>query len=306
MSTTSPPTRRPLSFATEDGVQAEVARQRRHGYEKTRNWSLPQIDWLLMIPIEAYLNPPSSPDVQPTPEQAKMKAGFVDYICANNKLPPQATTAPPSWTPPADASDADIERLVMGMNKLKNYPHAMVEMSVIGPVTIGECRRVHLVHAAHHLSFLQPKTKRRDVLRFNSPDQVIADVRNLKKGHKQAGDWTLPQACWHLNVAMGNTMRPGPHEQTVAMTEDLHRRLQGILKSGQLPQGVQAPPVANPPADAQESAIESFIATLERWKSYRGEFAPHRIFGKISDDEMRQLAMIHCAHHLSFFVPTGE
>ncbi|HSV13469.1 MAG TPA: DUF1569 domain-containing protein [Tepidisphaeraceae bacterium] len=306
MSTTSTPTRRPLAFATEDGVLAEVARLRRHGYQKTGNWSLPQIAWHLMIPIDAYLNPPASPDIQPTPEQAKMKAGFVDYIVANGKLPPHATTAPPSWTPPADAGDADVERLVIGMNKLKNYPHAMVEMSVIGPVPIAECRRVHLVHAAHHLSFLQPKNARRDVLRFKSPDQAIADVRALKKGHKQAGDWTLPQACWHLNVALGNTMRPGPHAESAPMTDELRRRLQGILNTGQLPQGVQAPATAAPPADAPESSIDTFIATLERWESYRGDFAPHRIFGKISDDEMCQLAMIHCAHHLSFFVPTGE
>src|SRR5207247_2619023 len=103
---TTGPKRRALSFATEDGVLAEVARLRRHSYRQNGNWTLAQIAWRLTIPLENFVNAPLSPDIKPTPEQAKLKAGFVDYIVANNKLPPHAMTAPPSWTPPADAGDA--------------------------------------------------------------------------------------------------------------------------------------------------------------------------------------------------------
>jgi hypothetical protein len=297
-------TRRPLAFATEDGVSAEVRRLRRGEYKQTGNWSLAQISWHLVIPLDQYLNPPASPDVKPTPEQQAMKARFVDYIVANNALPPFANTAPPAWTPPSTASDADVDRLIAGLQKLKNYPHELVEMGPIGPVPIAECRRVHLVHAAHHLSFLQPNIARREPLRFNSPDEAITDVRRLKRGHKQAGDWTLPQACWHLNVATSNAMRPPPYpEQTV--TDDIRHRLNRILSTGRMATGVQAPQIATPPADASDAHIEALIATLERFKLFTGEFAPHRIFGKLSNDDMRRLAMIHCAHHLSFFVPTG-
>src|SRR5439155_12435353 len=88
--TAESPTRRVLSFASEDGVIAEVARLRRGGYRQVGNWSLPQIAWHLVIPLDQYLTPPASPDAQPTPEQRAMKERFVDFIVTHGELPPFA------------------------------------------------------------------------------------------------------------------------------------------------------------------------------------------------------------------------
>lgn len=149
------PARPNLKFANENEVLADVARLRR-GFTPHGNWTLAQIAWHVVIPLEQYLNSPQTPDAKPTPEQAAMQARFVDYIVETGHVPPHARTAPPSWTPPPTAGDGDIARLEAGLHKLKGYPHALVEMGPLGPVAIAKCRLVHLVHAAHHLSFLEP------------------------------------------------------------------------------------------------------------------------------------------------------
>jgi hypothetical protein len=32
----------------------------------------------------------------------------------------------------------------------------------------------------------------------------------------------------------------------------------------------------------------------------------HRVFGNMTQDQMRELTLIHAAHHLSHFVPKGD
>jgi hypothetical protein len=61
-----------------------------------------------------------------------------------------------------------------------------------------------------------------------------------------------------------------------------------------------------PPANVPESTIDDLIASLKQLKAYKGEIAPHRLFGHIPDAEARKLNLIHCAHHLSYLVPTGS
>jgi hypothetical protein len=145
----------------------------------------------------------------------------------------------------------------------------------------------------------------RRTLNYATVDDVIADVRRLRRGYAKAGRWSLAQACWHLNATTGFIMRPGPHPEPTPEQVAGRARLQAILDGGQLPSGIQAPETVTPPADAPESAADDFVATLERVKTFPGPFAPHRLFGRLSDDEARRLILLHAAHHLSHLVPTG-
>ena len=81
-------------------------------------------------------------------------------------------------------------------------------------------------------------------------------------------------------------------------------RLEAILASGRLPSGIEAPQPAIPPDDASDASVEALLATIDRFESFNGPIAPHRIFGNLSDAEARKLNLIHCAHHLSYLVPT--
>lgn len=142
-------------------------------------------------------------------------------------------------------------------------------------------------------------------LRFRDLDEVIAEIRTLQRGYARAGNWSLPQVCWHLEVSVANRMKPGPYPANTPEQEARRPVFEQVLASGRLPDGIVAPEPMVPPPDCGDEAIEACIKQLERFKGYTGRIPPHRIFGDLPDDEARQLNLIHCAHHLGYLVPTG-
>jgi hypothetical protein len=99
-------------------------------------------------------------------------------------------------------------------------------------------------------------------------------------------------------------MQKGPFPPNTPEQDARRPVFEQVMRSGQLPSGIDAPSQAVPPPDAGDSAIDDFIKTLTRFKNYREPIAPHRIFGHLSDADARRLNLIHCAHHLSHLVPT--
>ena len=145
----------------------------------------------------------------------------------------------------------------------------------------------------------------RRLIRFATEDDAIADVQRLRKGCTQVGSWSLPRMAWHLNQAVQARMKPGPHPPETDEQKARKPLLQHVrAMNGYLPDGIQAPEPMVPPADAPESAIDDLIASLKELKAYKGKIAPHRLFGEIPDAEARRLNLIHCAHHLSYLIPS--
>jgi hypothetical protein len=126
----------------------------------------------------------------------------------------------------------------------------------------------------------------------------------LRRGYTKVGNWSLEQICWHLNTVMTFTMRPGPHD-AVAVDETAKATLAKILAGQPLPQ-VTAPERVVPPADAGTDAIDQFLATIERFKTFTGPYAPHRLFGDMPFSDYQRLHLIHSAHHLSHLIPTNS
>jgi hypothetical protein len=143
---------------------------------------------------------------------------------------------------------------------------------------------------------------RRTDLTFASVDDVLAEIILLRRGCAPAGNWSLEQTCWHLNAVMSYLMSPGPHAVPDTSPPD-RETLQRILAGGQIPDGIIAPERAIPPAFCAADAADNFIQTVERFRTFQGPFAPHRLFGHLTLDEGRRLSMLHCARHLSFLVP---
>ncbi len=295
---------RKLDFQTEDQVVAEVERLRK-GYRKKGNWTMSQICWHIGLAIDKYLAPPVPMDLQRTPDQEAIKVAFVDYIIAEKAPPPSASKAPDAFVPPANLTIAEIDRYIALLMKMKTYPHPKVMMGPIGPVTIEEFRLCNIFHAAHHLAFLEPIIPtRRKALKYVSLDELIADIQSLRKGYTQAGNWNLNQMAWHLNAAMTYLMSPGPHPEPAPLSEEKQAVFNRVIETGEIPSGIEAPAAVVPPLDAGEQAIDQLLATIEKAKTFPGPFAPHRIFGKISDSQMRQMILIHSAHHLSYLQST--
>jgi hypothetical protein len=146
----------------------------------------------------------------------------------------------------------------------------------------------------------------RRTIKFDSADDVIADVRRLRTLQlTRLGNWSLEQACWHLSFALKYFMSPGPHP-AIDAPQEARENLKRIIAGGQIPPGISSPDQAVPPDHCGPEAIDEFIATLQRFRNFPGPFAPHRLFGPLSPDEGRKLVMIHSAHHLSFLVPLSQ
>ena len=141
-------------------------------------------------------------------------------------------------------------------------------------------------------------------LNFNSEDEVIADVKRLRRGYTQAGAWSLPKMCAHLEKSVRYRMQPGPFPPNTQEQDARGAMFEQIMVSGRLPDAIEAPPTMLPPDDCRDEAVDVFLAVMEEFKRFPGPIAPHRLFGRLSDSDARRLNLIHCAHHLSYLTPT--
>jgi Protein of unknown function (DUF1569) len=142
----------------------------------------------------------------------------------------------------------------------------------------------------------------RRTLQFSSVDEVLADIATLRQGYTQSGNWSLPQACWHLNKALTYFMTPFTGVPPVP-TEQARQALQQVLAAGKIPGKIDAPETALPPGDCSDADVTKFVETLNRYKTFQGPYAPHRIFGTMTPEQGQRLSLIHIAHHLSFLSP---
>jgi hypothetical protein len=289
--------KRQLRFKNEEDAIAEIERLRASRCDQLGNWSLPMICWHLDMPLD----PPATTKV--TAQQEQRQRAFIDVILTTGR-PPEKFDAPPERVPSPACGDADVDHLIATLRKLKVYPHSHVAMGPFGPVLTEHVRALMLMHAAHHLGFLVPTSAARRVgLHFEDEDEVVADVKNLRRGYEQAGSWSLPQTCWHLEKTVLSRLRPGPFPDDTPEQTQRKAAIPQLLAVGALPHGIVAPRDVVPPADAPDSCIDALIDALRQLKEFKGEIAPHLFFGRLSDADARQLNLIHCAHHLSYLVP---
>ena len=144
-------------------------------------------------------------------------------------------------------------------------------------------------------------------LKFSNVDELAAEVRRLRPGYSQAGNWNLPQICWHLNKTVRFSMQPGATSLPKSRVERAVQWLTGriVLTTGRVPTGISAPQRIVPPAEASEESIDEFLASLSELMAYSGEFGIHPRFGRLSRDQYMRVHFIHSAHHLGFLTPTN-
>ncbi len=86
---------------------------------------------------------------------------------------------------------------------------------------------------------------RRRRLRFNSYEEVLADVRSLVSGPtRHLGNWTLPDICQHLATAIESSI-DGEKGFALPLTTRIFARLfRNRILNSRLPTGVKLPPDA--------------------------------------------------------------
>ena len=144
-------------------------------------------------------------------------------------------------------------------------------------------------------------------LTFASLDDVMPDVDRLLEGHTTLGNWSLGQICAHLARAITCSVDGFPEKAPWLVRRTLGRlALWWMLRRGRFAEGMRAPPACQPRpgADARAEA-EALRAALRRFGSHPGPLAEHPLAGTVSRGAWERFHRIHCAHHLSFALPTG-
>ncbi len=292
---------RKLVFADIHAAVAEIDRLNGSPTEQLGNWSLAQICQHLVATFRQPFTAPA--DVNSTAEQAKARDQILGTLIATGR-PPAGVAPPVELMPHTDAGPADIEAAKQGLIALADFPHSHIDRGRFGPVPIEMYRKVVLIHVAHHLGFLLPVSSRRN-LNYNSIDDLIADVKQLRKGYTQVGNWNLPQMCRHLTVSLSNTMRPSTEPATPEQLKVRHL-LENGLTTGKLPSGLQAPERSLPPTDCNDADIDAMIATFDRARTYNAPQSNHPRFGPLTLAEFNRMILVHAAHHLSYLVPATD
>lgn len=136
----------------------------------------------------------------------------------------------------------------------------------------------------------------------------MPEVDRLREGHRTVGSWSLGQICQHLATVMRRVVdlpASTPVDPSQRLPEE---RKQQVFRTGQLPEGLPAPPELLPdPAVTEEDGAEALRSAIAHFNaSATGPVVPHRLFGPLSKDEWHRLQCIHCAHHLGFALPDPD
>jgi hypothetical protein len=147
-------------------------------------------------------------------------------------------------------------------------------------------------------------------LDYASLDDVMPDVDRLLLGHETVGRWTLGQICNHVATSIrlsaegARITLPGAWLIRKTIGPMLGRRL---LRKRRMPEGFRVPtPALLPKSDLDDRAeAEALRATIRLYRPEEAANTNHPIFGHFTPEQWRQFHAIHCAHHLSFAIPTA-
>jgi len=157
-------------------------------------------------------------------------------------------------------------------------------------------------------------TTARRKLDFETWSDVVEDVERLHRdGCRKLGRWDLSQVCDHLADWMefpldGFPTPPLPMRPVFWAVRHLAGRsmLRKTLAKRSMPAGVPTlPATAHPPGGDEAQAVDRLKATIGRFRAHAGPFRPSLVFGDADRETWNRAQMIHCAHHLSFLIPTA-
>jgi hypothetical protein len=149
--------RRTLQFRNTDDVVSDVRALAQSGYLRTGNWSLGQICDHLAIFLRGSID--GFGEMFPWIVRATL-GKFVQWQIFRTGAMRTGVKVPKRFLPCDVTPDAAaVEKFIALVERYKNKAEPMQPSPFFGPLTKDEWTRLHLIHCAHHLSFLTPMEK---------------------------------------------------------------------------------------------------------------------------------------------------
>ncbi len=153
--TSARPRRRPLRFHDFTDITADIATLQSHGYVRAGNWSLGQICDHLRLAVDSSIH--GFGEIRTPPLFRVFGPLFLRITLARKRIPAGAP-APAAYLPSAAGDEtAAVERFLQSLAAFANFAGPAMRNPLFGPMTLDQWRRLHLIHAAHHLGFLTPR-----------------------------------------------------------------------------------------------------------------------------------------------------
>jgi hypothetical protein len=150
----------------------------------------------------------------------------------------------------------------------------------------------------------------RRILRFNTIDDVLADVERLVEAERRGtlvrlGNWSLGQTLGHLAtwVNFSFTGAPTRPPMWVKLLLRMMKKkfLHGSMRSGVRIPGIEGGTLGTEPMSLDEG-LQAYRGALERLRREVPQ-KPNVIFGPLAHDEWIALNLRHAELHLSFMRP---
>ena len=153
--------RRILKFDSLDAAAADAEGLLANGYEKAGNWDLGQVaghltNWLT-YPVGGFPKAPLPVRMMLGAVRATLgRKMFESYLAKG--MPAGKPTMTESVPPPGGDPAGAVARLKTAAARWRTHNGDVLPSPLFGKLTREEALKLQLVHCAHHLSFLVPKT----------------------------------------------------------------------------------------------------------------------------------------------------
>jgi len=154
---------RELHFENLDDLRRELGRLKSGPYEQTGKWNLSQIcshlECWMRYPVDGFPRPPFLITIIMPVMKFAIGRRMFRKVLKTGKFPNGAPTAPETVFRAESVNDHDsIAALLKTIDRLERFTGPAPDSPFFGPMSIDECRKLQLIHCAHHLGFLVPKT----------------------------------------------------------------------------------------------------------------------------------------------------